>query len=202
MAKRRKSGPAPRPMDHTVEAVPWAIEFANTPLSEENWKGHLWNWFGVSVETEEEPAPEPSEAQLRGKRSPQWHYGGMAPTLAHICRAQESICETLATLADKGTVPRDVVERVNSYLMGLHGFKFHIISELQSEGDGNDSREGAGPSSADPPPPLERMRAAPTRNLPLPPTPIRRRPCPARKPRATEGASSLKPSVSSPRPLT
>ncbi|MDP6618806.1 MAG: hypothetical protein QGG90_05170 [Nitrospinota bacterium] len=142
MAKRRKTEPASRAMDHTLEAVPWAIEFANTSLSEENWKDHLWRWFGVTVEPGGESAPEPAETHPRGKRSPQWHYGGMVPTLAHIHRTQESIRETLKTLADKGTVPRDVVERVNSYLMGLHGFKFHITSDISPDADSKAAASG------------------------------------------------------------
>ncbi len=148
MAKPQKTKPAPRAMDHTLEAVPWAIEFANTPLSEDNWRDHLWRWFAVTVEPDEEVAPEADETHPRGKRSPQWHFGGMAPTLGHIHRTQESIRETLRTLSDKGTVPRDVVERVNSYLMGLHGFKFHITSDL-TDGDRNGGRETSAPPDGD-----------------------------------------------------
>ncbi|MEE8110969.1 MAG: hypothetical protein V3T44_08065, partial [bacterium] len=42
---------------------------------------------------------------------------------------------------DKGTVPRDVVERVNSSLMGLHGFKFHITAEPSPDGSSRDGEE-------------------------------------------------------------
>ena len=154
MAKRQKTKPAPQAMDHTLEAVPWAIEFANTSLSENNWKDHLWRWFAVMVEPDKESAREADETHPRGKRSPQWHFGGMAPTLGHIHRTQESIRETLKTLSDKGTVPRDVVERVNSYLMGLHGFKFHITSD-SADGDRNGGRETPAPPAGEAAPPAE-----------------------------------------------
>ncbi len=138
MPKSRQSRPPSRAVVDPQEAVPWAIEFANTALSEENWRENLEFWFDVSLHFQEDSADGETGKDLPGKRSPKWHYGGMTPTLAHIHRTQESIRETLETLSDRGTVPRGVVERVNSYLMGLHGFKFHITSEPSPDGDSGD----------------------------------------------------------------
>ncbi len=129
-AKRRIHTASSGVLDDPMDAVSWAVAFANTELTEENWKERLWNWFRVSFHGDDGQAPEAAEPVVSGKRSPRWHYGGMGPTLAHIHRTQESIREMLETLTDRGTIPREVVERVNSYLMGLHGFKFHIITEL------------------------------------------------------------------------
>ncbi len=131
MVRSKKSKPVPRALPDLLDAVPWTIEFANTNLSNENWRDLLREWFGVALS----PSTISIEAEairppLAAERPMQWHYGGMRPTLAHIQRAQESICETLETLADEGTVPSAVVEKVNSYLLGLHGFKFHITSDL------------------------------------------------------------------------
>ncbi|MBI2881789.1 MAG: hypothetical protein HYY21_09360 [Candidatus Tectomicrobia bacterium] len=144
MSTPHPSRAASRAAAELLEAAPWAIEFANASLSEENWVDHLLEWFGVSLDAGEESGARAEERRPRGRKSPQWHYGGMEPTLAHIHRTQESVRETLETLAEKGTVPRDVVERVNSYLMGLYGFKFHIISEVPPNG----SPEGAEDPSA------------------------------------------------------
>jgi hypothetical protein len=140
MVKARQSKSAPRAISDPLEAVPWTIEFANTNLSNENWRDLLWEWFGVALRSSTNPIEAEASQPALGGRPAQWHYGGMRPTLAHIQRAQESICETLETLADEGTVPGAVVEKVNSYLLGLHGFKFHIISDLPPDEPPNGQR--------------------------------------------------------------
>ncbi len=106
------------------------MEFANTKLTETNWKQHLWDWFQVSLEDKVGLSSEFLSAGNSAKEHPRWHFGGVGTTLAHIQGIQESTRDTLETLANRGTVPREVIERVNSYLMGLHGFKFHIITEF------------------------------------------------------------------------
>ncbi|MFQ5692029.1 MAG: hypothetical protein ACE5IM_03170 [Nitrospinota bacterium] len=146
---RRSPKPASRTLTDPHEAAPWTIEFANTPLSEENWKAHLENWFGISLNAREEDTADEDGSGAVGKKSLQLHYGGMAPTLAHIHRAQESVRETLGTLAEKGTVPRDAVARVNSYLMGLHGLKFHITADLALDGPPNGPGTGEEASNSE-----------------------------------------------------
>ena len=136
MAVRRRTNTASSGvLDDPMDAVSWAVAFANAELTEENWKEYLWNWFRVSFHDDDGQAPEAADPGVPGKRSPRWHYGGMGPTLTHIHRTQESIRETLEALADRGNIPREIVERVNSYLMGLYGFKFHIITELPDDNE-------------------------------------------------------------------
>lgn len=115
-----------------LDVVSWTVEFANTELTEANWKDHLWDWFQVSLEDKIGLSSEFFSSGSSTKTTPRWHFGGVGTTLAHIRGIQESTRDTLGTLANRGTVPREVIERVNSYLMGLHGFKFHIITEFPS----------------------------------------------------------------------